>query len=156
MSAAAVISIRDQGALDLVRTLLQEGISVRIRVSGESMRPLLRSGDVVEISSMQGRCPKLGDVVFFCTCQDAPLIHRLLRRRYYGNILYLQTKGDACCSFDSFVPVDQILGRVQRIITCREEIDLHSPVMRLQSFRIVACTLLSYYLHRAVSSIKGL
>lgn len=156
MSVATILSIRDQGALDLVRSLLREGVSVRIKVSGESMSPLLRSGDLVEISSMQGRRPKLGDIVFFSTLQNAPLVHRLLRRRYYGNILYLQTKGDACCSFDSFVPADYILGRVQRIITHRENIDLRRPIMRLQALRIVVWTLLSYYLYKIVSSIKEL
>ncbi|WP_339134748.1 MAG: S24/S26 family peptidase [Candidatus Electrothrix sp. GW3-4] len=153
MNDLPTISIRDQGALDFVRTLLREGINVRIKVSGESMMPLIQSGDLVEISSLKGKNPRLGDIVLFCTPQKSPLIHRLLRRRCYSNVLYLQTKGDACRSFDCFIPVDHLVGRVQNIITRRKKIDLRSPFMRLQSFRIVACALLSYYLRKATSSI---
>ena len=61
MSVSSVISIRDQGALDLVRSLLEQGISVRIRVSGASMRPLLNSGEIIGDISCTPAAENQGD-----------------------------------------------------------------------------------------------
>ncbi|MCI5224043.1 MAG: hypothetical protein D3924_15575, partial [Candidatus Electrothrix sp. AR4] len=83
MAAPSSISIRDQGALDLVRFLLLQGLSVRIKVSGESMRPLLTGGEIVEILPFQAERVRVGEIFFLCVQQDAPLMHRLIRRRYF-------------------------------------------------------------------------
>jgi signal peptidase I len=164
MAAPSSISIRDQGALDLVRSLLRQGVSVRIKVSGGSMRPLLNGGEVVEISSVQSGNPRRGDILFFCEQRNTLLMHRLIRCRYADKTLYLQTKGDACAEFDRFVSADQILGRVQRIFLPADVagrsnriIDLNALTMRLQARLIVLRTLMRYYLYRtAVVAKRGL
>ncbi|MCI5218079.1 MAG: hypothetical protein D3914_02510, partial [Candidatus Electrothrix sp. LOE2] len=112
---SAVISIRDQGGLDLIRLLLDQGRDVCIKVSGESMKPILHTGDSVQISSLAGQSPKIGEILLLCDQQGNPLIHRLIRRRYCKGVLCLQTKGDACLGFDGFVPAGQVIGRIRRI-----------------------------------------
>ncbi|XOF33701.1 MAG: S24/S26 family peptidase [Candidatus Electrothrix sp. YB6] len=145
MSVSSVISIRDQGALDLVRSLLKQGISVRIRVSGSSMRPLLSGGEIIEVAPPAARSPKIGEILLFYDQQGNPLVHRLIRRRCCNKVLYLQTKGDACAGCDGFIPAGQVLGRVQRIIIKHNTIDLQHPVMHFRSFFIALRSLILYY-----------
>ena len=155
MSASSVIGIRDQGALDLIRSLLHQGTAVRIRVSGRSMQPLLNGEEIVEIAPLGVQHLKIGDIVFFCDQQGNPLLHRLLRRRSYNGLLYLQTKGDSCTGFDSIVPADQVLGRIQRIIfTDRTEVDLQTSLMRLGAYLIVVRSMMLYALRTAGSLFK--
>jgi hypothetical protein len=136
-SAPPVIGIRDQGALDLVQTLLRQGVFVRIRASGNSMRPLLKGGEVIELGPLQDRSPQLGDILFIRSQQDNPFVHRLIWRRRRGGALHLLTKGDACAGFDGFFPAECALGRVERIMRNRT-ISLQTPLMRLRAFLIVS------------------
>ncbi len=163
IAVPSIISIRDQGCLDLVRSLLRQGLSVRIKVSGKSMKPFLSGGELVEISSVQLRHLRKGDILFFCEQQNTLLMHRLIRCRYADKTLYLQTKGDACTEFDRFVSADQILGRVQRIFLPADVadrhrsnriIDLNALTMRLHAQLIVLRTLMRYYLHRTAAAVK--
>jgi hypothetical protein len=128
------------------------------------MKPILHTGDSVQISSLSGQSPKIGEILLLCDQQGNPLIHRLIRRRYCKGVLCLQTKGDACPGFDGFVPAGQVIGRICRITyhsdtttaTGRSEIkDLGNPFMRLKALVTVSFTLLSYYLRRAGAVLKG-
>jgi signal peptidase I len=146
----SVIGIREPGALDLVQSLLQQGVSVHIRVSGNSMQPLLRGGELVEVAPLSDLRPKLGDILFVRSRHNTPLIHRLIWRRNQDGISYLLTKGDACAGFDGFTPENNTIGRVERIISCRVKkiIGLQTPLMRLQACLIVSDALSHHALHR--------
>ncbi len=141
-STAPVIGIRELGALDFVQALLRQGISVRIQVSGDSMRPLLKGGETVELAPLAGGKPKLGDILFFCDKQGNPIVHRLIWRRRRSGMMQLLTKGDACAGFDGFLPAECVLGRVERIRLTNgqteEAISLQTPFMRLQACLIVS------------------
>ena len=147
MGSTVTIGIRDKGAIELIHTLLMQGIRVHIKVSGHSMAPLLVSEKTIELGPINQ--PKRGDIIFFNDEQRGPLAHRLIRRRYYKGALYLQTKGDACTNFDNFISIEQALGTVRRIFpsssTCSQTVNLRSPPMRINAFCIVALALFRYY-----------
>ena len=146
----SVISIREPDALALVQSLLQQGIVVRIRVSGNSMRPLLQSGDLVDIAPLAG-IPRLGDILFFLRKDGTPLVHRLIWQRSQGNSkLLLLTKGDSCSAFDGFIPAEQVLGRVQCIIAAcsKKNIDLNRLSWCLSARLLVFRTVASHALRR--------
>lgn len=124
MNIPTVISIREEGALEFIHALLRTGVTVRMRVSGVSMLPLIRGGDVVEVAPLCEKKIRIGDIIFFCDQQGNPVVHRLHRRRYDSKVLYLQTKGDACVYYDVAVPAHQVLGRVERIINEQKNINL--------------------------------
>lgn len=141
----SVIGIREPGALDLVQSLLRQGVSVHIRVSGDSMKPLLRGGELVEVAPLSDARPKLGDILFVRSCQNAPLIHRLIWRRNQNGISHLLTKGDACAGFDGFIPANKVIGRVERIIIAdQKSISLQVPLMRLRAVLSVSRVLLAH------------
>ncbi len=144
-----VIGIREPGALELVQTLLQQGVTVRIRVSGDSMRPLLHGDELVEVVSLDGNLPRLGDILFIRSRQNDPVIHRLIWRRCKNKAQQVLTKGDACFGFDGFIPVEQVLGRVERIFLADQNtIRLQSSLMRLRASLVVSRTLIFYALRK--------
>jgi signal peptidase I len=153
---APFISIREQGALELIQSLLRQGISVRIRVSGDSMLPLLKGGEVVEVAPLTKTIPKLGDILFLCDQPGNPLVHRLIWRRNRNNSLLLLTKGDACPAFDGFIPAEKVLGRVQRFFAADAKgkaIDLHTPMRRLQAAMIVSRALIGHTLRKTAPQL---
>ena len=151
----SIISIRDSGALDLVRFLLQRPVSVHVKVSGRSMRPLLRGGETVEIVPLDHRYPpKRGDILLICDQHGNPLVHRTCRRYFLNKELHVQTKGDACAYFDSPVPLRQVLGRVRRISGNNTVVDLQHPFARLKSQLIANFSVTKYYLQRVGGLVK--
>lgn len=149
MTLSSVISIRDEGAIDLLHSLLEQGVSVRIQVSGRSMQPFLNGGEIVEIIPFGVRHPRIGDIVLFCDPHGNPLLHRFLWQRLYNEELYLQTKGDACSGCDSPVPVDQVLGYVRRIVFTDHTVDLQTLRMRLTAYTVAARTIVLLLLQKA-------
>jgi hypothetical protein len=152
--AASVISIHDPGALELVRSLLRQGIAVRIRVSGISMQPLLKSGETVEIAPLAAIPPQLGEIIFLLDRQGSPLVHRLIWRRSQNGAPHLLTKGDACACFDGFIPAEQAAGRVLRIISPGgRTADLQTPREQLRAALIVCRALLGHALRKAAARL---
>ena len=115
------------------------------------MQPLLQGGEAVEVVPLVGTLPSLGDILFFYDQQKNPLVHRLIWRRRQKSSLLLLTKGDACLSFDGFIPIENVLGRVQRILPANgKTINLQTLSRRFQAALIVSCTLINHALRKAV------
>lgn len=90
--------------MEVVRGALNEGASLWLRVTGQSMSPLLREGDSVLL--VKANSPAVGDVVFLDGL-GVPLLHRLVSR--HGD--RVRTRGDACALFDPEVRVETVVGR---------------------------------------------
>jgi signal peptidase I len=149
----SIIGIRDPGALTLVQTLLCQGITVRVRVSGNSMQPLLQGGEIVEIEPLQKvKSLQLGDILFLCDRYGNPLVHRLIWRRSRNGQIYFLTKGDACMNFDGFISRNNIVGRVQQVFLDIDTfpIRLNTPLLKLQASLIVSRTLISHAFRKIV------
>ena len=94
----------------LLCQLLGEGLAVEVRVTGSSMSPMLRSGDVVTLAPAR-RPLRTGDVAAFLRQGRQLVVHRLVGRR--GELL--EPRGDAAPAADEPVAPAHILGRVERI-----------------------------------------
>ncbi len=103
----------------LPEKLLESGISVRVRVAGASMFPIIRTGDRITIR--HEKSPAVGDIVVFRR-EDRMVCHRLVRTFEKDGIKYYQTCGDAFYSPDEPIVAEQILGKVTGID--REHISL--------------------------------
>jgi len=91
----------------LAESLLRSGWTLSLRVSGSSMKPLLRSGTVLRIAPSNAR-PMVGDIAFFRTASGRFVAHRVLacdENRVW-------TKGDSSGQADGPVEVSEVLGRV--------------------------------------------
>ena len=93
-------------ALELATHGLQQGERLRLRVSGESMAPLLRPGDSVLVASCHPEELQIGDLVLIRREGDL-VTHRLIGRTRQGWI----TKGDGSPWTDPPPAADHLLGK---------------------------------------------
>lgn len=93
----------------LLRELLDEGRRVELPVSGSSMEPFIRAGDVLTLKPHTQ--PRLGDVVVQRLPEERLRIHRVVGRRSEG----LLTRGDASRSCDPIGVSSDLLARVEGI-----------------------------------------
>ncbi len=120
---------------EIVDSVLSAGASVRLCVAGESMRPLIRHGDLVTLSPMPPDVPTIGDVVAFRRpATGGLLIHRIVS---IGRGV-VRVQGDNSREPDGDVPLGALLGRVTRVE--REGIVI-APLGRLRTRLIVALSL---------------
>lgn len=117
------------GVALLAETLRRQG-TVRFRVRGCSMRPLVRDGDVVEVCRQSARELKRGDLAVFSR-GGAILVHRVLQSRIAGNKWRVVTKGDAFSHPDAPLRAGELLGRVARIQRGPRVVSLESLPQRL-------------------------
>ena len=94
----------------LAGSLLGSGWMLRLRVTGTSMKPLIRSGSVLRIAPLRPStgAPKRGDIVLFSAPSGRLLAHRIVDIQGES---YL-TKGDSSGEPDGLVGHRQLLGRV--------------------------------------------
>jgi hypothetical protein len=148
------LSIHEPEALQLVHALLKQGISVQLRVSGNSMQPLLRGDEILEIAPLAGQMPRLGDLLLFRTQDNKALVHRVIWRHWrQGRV---QTQGDACLACDAPIPVAFIFGRVERIIFPYCIINLQKPSMRFKGLVVVSRLLVQRLVQRLKRGSKNL
>ena len=98
--------------LELVRTLLSEGISVRLRERSTIMSPFIKPGDLLVLSPLGTRSPNIGDVVIFVEPRtQRPSIQRVIKRTENSYLL----KGDRAREPTGTVTRTNILGLVTKV-----------------------------------------
>lgn len=76
------------------------------------MAPFIRDEDVLTIAPLNGRAPRIGEVVAFVVPRCERLaIHRVIARVGKGWLIH----GDNCLKADGVVPRENVLGRVTRV-----------------------------------------
>ncbi|MDH7487677.1 MAG: S24/S26 family peptidase [Anaerolineae bacterium] len=96
---------------DLLRQQLAGGGTARLRVSGDSMAPLIGRGDEVIVEAAAVDELHIGDVVVFDS-GNGLLMHRLLARQA-GRLV---TRGDRMATPDHPWASEQLLGRVRSVL----------------------------------------
>lgn len=96
----------------LLAQLLAEGLAVQVRVSGHSMVPFLRPGDVVTLTPRPQRSLYVGDVVVVRFAARDVRVHRVVLRTSEG----LVTRGDASRRADPPAKHSQVLARVSQVL----------------------------------------
>lgn len=100
-------------AIALAAETLHRFGRLSLRVTGASMLPALRPGDVLQFESFNVEYTEPGDVVLYR--RDGRMVaHRVLTRTIIG----LLTQGDALAQPDSPVHHDDVLGRVVGLSRC--------------------------------------
>ena len=94
---------------ELMKEVNDKGLPFRFMVRGYSMSPFIKEGDVVTISPISQKGPRLGDVVpVFFPDTGRLLIHRVVARR--GRFCLI--RGDNTFEPDGIVPCLDISSRV--------------------------------------------
>ncbi len=93
---------------DLAGKLLQEGRTVRVKVTGTSMYPFLRDGNLVTVEPA-GADRILPGMVVVARMPDVYVVHRVIRTNREGSVIL---KGDFYRKIDAPVAPRQIIGVV--------------------------------------------
>ncbi len=117
--------------IGLLEELLREGKSVRMRIKGRSMQPLLRDGlEEVELTQPEEWEIKRNEVVLFRYGEDF-LLHRIITRK--GDKLIL--RGDNVFQSKEVISIEKVSGIVRKVIyPGGNEASTSSPGWRLKSF----------------------
>ncbi len=98
--------------MDLLQAVMGRGTSIELRAKGFSMDPFIKDGDVLTLSPLRTREPRLGEVVAFKLPEAGKIsIHRVIHTKADSCLI----KGDCCSEPDGFIPKTNILGLVNRI-----------------------------------------
>lgn len=136
MSISAVQELKAD-LTGLFEDILKNGSQLRIRVTGRSMSPFLKGGEILTIRQVPCHVLRRGDIILFRNQHDHPVVHRIIRKELssHKNTVTFHTKGDAIGSFDEPVYGDYVLGKVctiERRSSYAEvkQINMESPLWR--------------------------
>jgi len=110
-------TLRGTGAdlIALSTGLLENGVSIRFRLTGLSMHPFLTDGDYATVRPIDTRGIRIGDVILYRMAHNHPALHRVVGIEGIEQSRYVIVRGDACHTLEQ-VKEDDILG----IVTARE------------------------------------
>jgi signal peptidase I len=120
-----------QGLDRLVTDLLRSGQAVRFKVSGMSMYPAVRDGEILVAKPVDPATLRRGDVGVFLS-NDALRVHRIVHVPGSGRDAFL-FRGDASLTCDAPVAADQILGQVISIRRGQKDYSIIGPGYRFRS-----------------------
>ena len=138
------MSIKETGLIILHRDILSRGRHIRLRVKGDSMLPMLRDGDVVDVLQVSPGQLRIGDLLLIETKGGGLLLHRYLTSRVRGGRVWLITKGDASREVDTPISPEQVRGRVVQINREGQIVSLEGRKVRLANYALAK---LSPYRH---------
>jgi signal peptidase len=102
-------------AYELLEDILNSGAAIHTRVTGFSMAPFIRSGEVVTLRKVTPSVLRKGELILFRNSEGRLILHRIVKiGSGKGDEVILQTKGDAA-GFDEPIPSWRVLGKVSRI-----------------------------------------
>jgi len=113
-----------------VKILKTNGV-LRFRARGESMRPFLWNGDVLEVEAVLPGFVKKGDIVLCRPDRGSILTHRVIGVIGNGEQRKLVIQGDALPWPDGSITPQQVLGRVVKVYRSGVQFSVNHPIIRL-------------------------
>lgn len=107
---------------EILRLWKKAGRGIKIKVTGFSMYPIIRTGDTVSLKLMDGQDLKTGDLITFWENQKL-VVHRLIKKQKQNHKWIFCEKGDNAITL-SWVNGDQVVGKAIRIQGQDRTIDL--------------------------------
>lgn len=102
--------------MDLFEEIINTGSGLRIRVTGRSMQPFLKGGEMLTIQPASSALLKRGDLILYRNRQGEPMLHRIIKiRKSQDRTIIFHTKGDALRALDEPVEQSAVLGKVSEI-----------------------------------------
>lgn len=95
--------------IDVITKVISKDRHLELESSGNSMRPLIGSGECVLIGYSKPEEVKVGDIVL---TKDRGNLHRVIEIQHNNEEIIFTTKGDYCLHIDPPIHKDLIIGRV--------------------------------------------
>ena len=147
-SGTNVPNILDPTITGLFEDILNAGSLLRVRVTGRSMAPILRGGEMVTLKKVSFTSLHRGDLILFKNRHGVPLLHRIVHKKKSSNgTIKFLTKGDALLSLDAPVRDRNVLGKVCKIEKNNSKVEPKCINMESKSWQsinfVIALTSLS-------------
>jgi len=128
-SQHTLVSLRAHNP-EIVDAFFEEGVDLRIRLSGSSMKPLLGSGSVLRFSARV--TPRVGDIVLmsFPSGHDGSSRKLIAHRVIALDDERVWTKGDSSRAQDPPVPRARVLATATALETHATAVPLRNAAMR--------------------------
>jgi signal peptidase I len=129
--------MEDSNCCEHAADALRRGGITWVKVSGKSMVPWIRPGDVLLVRCTGADRASSGQVVLFA--RGGRLIaHRVIKKVRVAGQVFLETKGDATWDADAPISEMELLGRVTQIFRDGRSITLETPHQAVLG-RLLAC-----------------
>ncbi len=126
----------------LFEHILNDGMDLRVRVTGRSMIPFLRGQEILTVRKVPTSSLRKGDLIFFRNRQGRPVVHRIIGRIRKGAAgVTFRTKGDALTVPDEPVPSEEVLGKVCKVENGSGKRNLEAGMQRAVNYLIAATSL---------------
>jgi signal peptidase I len=123
--------------VSLTEYILQQGKGIRFLAKGKSMYPFIREEDTITVEPIEEGRLRLGDVIFYRSNEGRIIIHRVIKKVFYGDSMMIVTKGDASLVLDTAIPLEHVLGRVKLIQRGKKTIALDKKRIRCRDILYV-------------------
>lgn len=90
---------------------LKEGQLIRVKLSGNSMSPTYKDGDMLLIRVKKSNLA-VGDIVAKYDVNDIITVHRIVGMKRRNDDILIMTKGDHNFYFDGWCSMNQVIGVV--------------------------------------------
>ncbi len=128
---------------------------MRVTVSGRSMYPYLKKGDVVIIESADINNLDTGDIIVFSSSKNL-VAHRLIKKVRTAGTLQIKCKGDFCRKYDPEVSEGDFVGRVTSYERNSKAVNLNTPYRKKIDYILAvisACTATLFTFAKKVRNI---
>ena len=100
----------------LFADILDKGLNLRLKVTGQSMYPFIKSGEIVTLKKVPCSTLKCWDIILYMDFSGSLILHRLVKIETLqnGDISFV-TRGDALIQKDKPVTENQILGKASYV-----------------------------------------
>ncbi len=112
---AEMLNLKREDFTFVAQSVLGREKNLRFKAKGESMRPFIRDGDILEITPVNGEEIRLGDVIFYHVGERRMVAHRVVEKIIENGKLIFLTKGASNTGEGEKVHPEQIMGRVKAI-----------------------------------------
>jgi len=126
-----ILNLKREDFTFITQKVLGREKSLRFKAKGESMRPFIRDGDILEITPVNGEEIRLGDVIFYRVGERRMIAHRVIEKIIQNDKLIFLTKGDSNMGEGEKVYLEQVIGRVKAIERKGRKIRIDEGLNRL-------------------------
>ena len=118
----------------LAEEILKTGRVVRFRAHGDSMRPFLWDGDLIELASLAPDAVRKGEIVLCRRSDGRLLLHRVMKAGGEAGCGRLLVQGDGLAYPDGVISAHQVIGKVLRV-----EFKQKNSILRPPLHGVLAC-----------------
>lgn len=102
----------DEEVIQMVKRTVEDRGFIDLPSSGQSMYPLIRTGDLCRFVHCQHSELIPGDILLFRSREGALVGHRYLHMQRQGSETFMVCKGDSNRRYDTPVPFRDIIGKL--------------------------------------------